>query len=195
MPDDPQHNHFVFLRHGESTANREGIRSGGDSNPPLSERGIDQAHEAGQRLSQWCAPPGLILAAPLSRTIETAHIIARYIDADLQAVPELKERFLGRWNGLSVTETPMLPGDDPPGGEDETTFRTRVCSALQRVSAYLPQRPLVVSSRGVARVLCSMASTPPTPALNNGQCLVFTVAKVNGRAKLWAVSHVEPINI
>lgn len=190
---DSQFNRFVFLRHGESTANREGIRSGGDSDPPLSERGVAQAHEAGWRLRQSSTPPRVILVAPLSRTIETAQIIAPYIEADLQMVPELKERFLGSWNGLDLKETPLLPGHEPPGGEDEATFRSRVYSALQRVGECLSQRPLVISSRGVARVLCAMAATPPvmTP-LHNGQSLLFTVRYGNGRENGWAVCHVEP---
>ena len=42
---------LVLIRHGESTANRDNVYTGW-SDVPLTERGIQQAHEAGKLLAK-----------------------------------------------------------------------------------------------------------------------------------------------
>lgn len=151
---------FVFVRHGETDYNRRHVRCGGDVDVPLTPLGEHQAREAGRSLRESGHSIDAIIAGPLSRTVRTALIIAESLSGrPLFLHRGLVERRLGQWNGLPIDETqPMLEaGIPPPGGETEEEFRCRIRSTLAEISACGCRLPLLVSSKGVARVLLALS--------------------------------------
>ncbi len=155
---------FLFVRHGESTDNALKIRSGGDVDPPLTTRGAEQARCVARQLAEQLEeriPTLRLIASPLRRTRETARIIAAELGLDAGRIDfweGFRERRLGGWNGLPADEASqrlIRSGATPPGGEAETVFRQRVLETAARAAALADAGtlPLVVSSRGVGRIL------------------------------------------
>jgi probable phosphoglycerate mutase len=106
---------ILLVRHGESTWNAAG-RWQGQADPPLSERGRDQAVEAAARVGTIDA----IVTSDLERAAHTGQIIARLVGVDHVAVdPALRERDAGPLSGLTRDEIherfPGLLADDPAG--------------------------------------------------------------------------------
>lgn len=164
---------FHFVRHGQTDANRDGLRSGGDGDARLTGLGRDQARAAAETLERIGARPGMIVAAPLSRTLETAEILGDRLGLEIHVEPGLLERRLGEWNGRSVASTrlPLATGATPPGGESDTRFRHRILSAFRRLGPHYPGWPLIVSSRGVARILMEHRGLRHFPPVANGAIL------------------------
>lgn len=150
---------FFFTRHGETVANRDGVRSGGEVDTPLVERGREQMHEVARTMRDAGVRPGLIVASDLSRTRDSALILSATFDVDIRIVPELRERRLGDWNGRPVSETEpgLAAGETPPNGESRPEFRARILAALQSLAPCYASWPLIISSRGIARVLLERA--------------------------------------
>lgn len=155
---------FLFVRHGESTDNALKIRSGGDVDPLLTENGARQARDAALQLKTLLkgrVAALKVIASPLRRTRETARIIAAELglDPDKSEFWEgFRERRLGDWNGLPADDASqrlIRSGAPPPGGEAEDEFRARVMDAARRAAALAGANrlPLVISSRGVGRIL------------------------------------------
>ena len=91
--------------------------------------------------------------------------------------PLFVERALGAWNGrpIAATEPLLRSGQTPPGGESEAGFRARIERALDALRPLLPRRPLVVSSKGVARVLGAIVGATPRPSADNAELITFTL--------------------
>ena len=169
---------FLFIRHGQTVANRDGVRSGAESDTHLTELGREQARTAGLTLHRLGAMPGLILTSPLSRTIETSEILNTWFDLEIRTEPGLIERRLGAWNGRSVvaTQPQLAAGETPPGGESNAVFRDRVLAAFRALGPLYARWPLIVSSRGVARILMEHAGRDGAATLPNGASLRVTLA-------------------
>ena len=178
MTDEAPDSGFLFVRHGQTVANRDRVRSGAESDTHLTELGREQARIAGLTLQRLGAAPGLILTSPLSRTIETAEILNTWFGLEIRTEPGLIERRLGAWNGRSVEETqaPLAAGETPPGGESDAVFRARVLAAFRGLAPLCARWPLIVSSRGVARILMEQAGRGDAATLANGAILRVTLA-------------------
>lgn len=105
---------LIFIRHGQSTANAEGIWQG-QLDYPLSDLGRDQALRAGRALAEGSRAGRTLdgfYASPLSRAYETASIIAREtgFPDEVVAVPELAER---RGGSLEGTTAEQRMAEDP----------------------------------------------------------------------------------
>jgi len=153
---------LIFLRHCESTANAAKFASGGDRNPKLTPKGIEQAHAAANALVRLNIKPSLILASSLIRTLDTANIINSYLQVDLIIHDSLKERFLGDWNDISshIINPKLQAGDTPPNGESRREFRKRTIDYLSSQSSIFYGMPLIVGSRGLARLISQFVVTP-----------------------------------
>lgn len=97
---------IYLCRHGESVFNME-KRLGGDS--PLTERGIQQAHNIGDFLQkktrEFTERLQIIYHSPLQRSRQTALIVGCYFpSADRLEVPELAEIRYGSLEGCTVHE-------------------------------------------------------------------------------------------
>jgi 2,3-bisphosphoglycerate-dependent phosphoglycerate mutase len=155
---------LMFVRHGATEPNLAGLRCGGDLDVPLSAQGRTQAHTTAQQMRAMGWPVGLLVTSDLQRTRETARIInGVFPEVDLIIAPGFAERHLGEWNLLPISETEaaLNAGLTPPGGESRVDFFDRIASAvdalLPRLS-HLNHPPLLVASKGVARVLGELLS-------------------------------------
>ena len=185
---------FFFIRHGQTVANRDGVRSGAESDTHLTELGREQAREAESRLHRLGLTPGLILTSPLSRTVETAELLNTRFGLEVRTAPGLIERRLGAWNGQSVeaTQPALAAGETPPGGESNAAFRTRVLAAFRALAPLYAGWPLIVSSRGVARILMEHAGREGAATLPNGAILRITLAD-SGRDGDLVVARIKPL--
>lgn len=97
--------HEVYLlRHGESTANAQGLFTG-VLNPPLTERGRIEARGAGLLLKAAGIEPAVIFTSALERTIATAIEMKDVLldDATIHIDWRLNERNYGALTGQSKT--------------------------------------------------------------------------------------------
>lgn len=104
---------YVF-RHGETDWNAV-HRIQGREDVPLNEHGREQAHEAG-RAVKGKIDPAFFLVSPLSRSRDTAEIIAGYLGvSDFYTEPDLTECEYGDMSGKIVEDIydAVCPGEEP----------------------------------------------------------------------------------
>jgi len=172
---------LLIVRHGESTWNAE-HRWAGQADPPLSQRGRDQADALGTAIVG--AGISGIVASDQIRARETAGLVASHLGIDeIIEEPRIRERHCGVWSGLSheqiETEFPgMLDrwrrGErvDFVGGEPYDAFAERVMAGMAAIHSERADtdRILVVAHAGVLRVVAqhlgiALASSPNTAGL------------------------------
>jgi probable phosphoglycerate mutase len=177
MPANTEENPVLrFVRHGATAANSAGLRCGGDLDLPLNRLGHAQAERIAEDVAQLDPPVGLIVTSDLRRTRDTAAVIARRLPATPMMIePAFAERHLGDWNLLPIRDTQSWfeAGRTPPGGESADEFFERIARALQALRAELPRMPLLVASKGVARVLGELTGRDERLEPANGDVLEF----------------------
>ncbi|WP_158219675.1 histidine phosphatase family protein [Ideonella sp. A 288] len=165
-----------FVRHGATAANLAGLRCGGDLDIPLTDLGREQAVMAARRVAHLNPPVGLIVTSDLLRTRETAALIAELLpDTPVIVEPAFAERRLGEWNLRPIQETqPWFEARcTPPGGESDAEFIDRIARALRNIKSQLALRPLLVGSKGVARVMGELIGMRERLELENGVVTEF----------------------
>jgi broad specificity phosphatase PhoE len=153
---------LIFIRHGSSTWNDE-RRIQGQLDPPLSEKGRDQARKLGARLRD--TQVDAFYSSDLIRARETAEAIAAQIGRQPEYMPELREVALGKWEGLQRDEiVARYPEqwsrwaehpswDIVPGGEGTLPFEGRVRAAIEGITRrHRSGRVLIVTHGGVIQV-------------------------------------------
>jgi alpha-ribazole phosphatase/probable phosphoglycerate mutase len=153
---------LVFIRHGTSTWNDE-RRIQGQLDPPLSEKGRDQARKLGARFRD--VEVDGFYSSDLSRARETAEAISEQIGRAPEFLAELREVALGEWEGLQRAEivarypeqwsrwTEHPSWDIVPGGEGTEAFEARVGAAIETlVARHRSGQVLVVTHGGVIQV-------------------------------------------
>ena len=113
---------ILFVRHGETAPNRKGLLLG-RSDPPLTDRGREQADELAQRLA--ALEPRAVLSSPLGRAQATAAPIAAAAGHAVEVDDRLVEIDYGEWDGqpladLTAEVVSRWRADAdfaPPGGE------------------------------------------------------------------------------
>lgn len=180
-----------FVRHGATAPNLAGLRCGGDLDPPMAEEGRRQVEGLAWQLATLAVPVGVIVTSDLRRTRDTAALIA----ATLGGVPVLvqpawAERRLGRWNlqPIDDTQEALLAGQTPPGGESNADFTRRISQAALGLAPLLARRPLLVGSKGVARVLGEICGLPDRVALDNCAMCRFDLTAVLNCEPAWETS-------
>lgn len=170
---------FFFVRHGVTELNFRGLRCGGDLDIPLTDIGCDQAYLLAKQIQKMELGVDCILSGSLIRVRQTALIINGVLGGlPMEIVPELNERAIGDWNRKPIAETEdfIARKVPPPGGETEAEFSQRISTALLRVSAYSDQRPLVVSSKGVGRMINSLLGGEGNMQVSNGEIVEFLIS-------------------
>jgi probable phosphoglycerate mutase len=170
---------LYFVRHGTTEPNFKGLRCGGDLDMPLMDIGCDQAYLLAKQISRMNLNIGVIFAGSLIRTRQTASIISGVLgNVHVEVEPLLNERHLGVWNNQSIQATEELLKNKvtPPGGESEEQFERRVCDALEKVRPYFDRTPLVVSSKGVGRILNGLLGGEGRMQVGNGEVVEFVVS-------------------
>jgi probable phosphoglycerate mutase len=140
---------LVFVRHGQTDANRNGVLLG-RLDPPLNDAGREQATAVAARVSRL--EPVRVMTSPLVRAVETAEIVAsacarREIEVDARLI----EVDYGEYDGLPLGE---LPEDlvwkwrneadfAPPGGESLASVGKRMGEYTREVLDTLADGPVV----------------------------------------------------
>ena len=179
-----------FVRHGATAPNMAGLRCGGDLDVPLTALGRQQAAAAARQVAQLEPPVGLIVTSDLVRTSETAAIIATALPGlPIIIEPGFAERSLGRWNLLSIEETqPWFEARcTPPGGESDEAFIERIARAVRGIKKQLAYRPLLVGSKGVARVMGELIGIEKRLELDNGVVAEFDFAERPCLQTAWGI--------
>lgn len=104
---------IVLLRHGESVWNKEN-RFTGWTDVDLSEKGIQEAHQAGKMLAEQCFVFEIAFTSVLKRAVRTLWIALD--EMDLMWIPvhnswRLNERHYGALQGLNKAETASKFGE------------------------------------------------------------------------------------
>jgi probable phosphoglycerate mutase len=135
----------VLVRHGSSarsTSEAPIDLIDGRSDPPLSDSGRRQADAVGERLAD--SRIDSLFVTPLQRTQQTAAPLAHRLGLQPTVVPDLREVFLGEWEGqlndrvASEVELSkqLFAGerwDVIPGAESMDAFSERVRRGLNRL--------------------------------------------------------------
>ena len=174
---------LYFVRHGVTEPNFRGFRCGGDLDLPLMDIGCDQAYLLAKQIEKMSLRVGVIITGSLIRTRQTASIISGVLgNVPVEIDPLLNERRLGQWNNRPIAETEELLAAKvtPPGGESEDDFIRRVSMALENLRPLLERRPLLVSSKGVGRVLHGILGGEGRMQVGNGEIVEFAVARDHG---------------
>lgn len=128
----------LFIRHGESTWNAEGLLPGQLEGIALTDKGRKQAVELADSLSTL--PISAIISSPLERARETAALIAEGRDLMIQLEPRLMDTDIGRWAGKKHDELGKTdpewkayvqnPAIAPEGVESFPTVQRRALEAV-----------------------------------------------------------------
>ena len=137
----------AFVRHGITDWNREG-RIQGWRDIPLNEAGRRQAFLVARRLSN--EPFDLIFSSDLKRAAETAETIGKALRKTVTLDERLREKKLGRLEGLTVQEIVDRWGEQwrslDLGVEDSESIRRRGLAFFVEVTARFPDQNLIVVS-------------------------------------------------
>ena len=181
---------LYFVRHGVTEPNFRGYRCGGDLDIPLMDIGCDQAYLLAKQVERMNLRIGTIITGSLVRTRQTASIISGVLgNLPVEVEPLINERRLGQWNSRTISETEeMLAARvTPPGGESEEDFTSRIQLALERIRPHLDKRPLLVSSKGVGRILNHLLGGTGRMNVANGEIVEFSVQRDHGESRLRVV--------
>jgi broad specificity phosphatase PhoE len=150
---------LTLIRHGETSANTEGVWHG-STDTPLSERGRRQAASVAEYLLRQHPESTAVYSSPLTRTHDTARAIADRFSLGIQLDPALVEFDLGRWEGKTYKElfevhelwTHMKRDEHfrPHGGESPRAVTDRLSGALRRIHDAHPGERVVVVTHGGA---------------------------------------------
>lgn len=159
---------LFLVRHGETQQHREKILLG-QKDIPLSGKGMEQARLAGQELQKQQIHTEHIYASDLTRTVQTAEIIADILDSRIIKVPSLREMSLGEWDGCYISEIKeKYPEEFRKRGENLLTYKYgnnsenfydlqyRVLKGFQTILESDEQEDIIiVAHAGVIKVIVS----------------------------------------
>jgi len=150
---------LILVRHGRTSANRDGILAGWTPGVDLDELGVTQAQAVAQRLAPL--PIAGIVSSPLERTVQTAEAIQAARELDLTLDARIGECKYGDWTGRPLKElakeplwkvvqnhpsAAIFPGSD---GESIQDMAHRAIAAVQHWNAHFgPDGMYVMVSHG-----------------------------------------------
>ncbi len=162
---------IVFLRHAESTGNAEGYFQG-QSDFPLTERGKEQTYALAERWLEEKREFDYVIASPLSRTRETAEILAEKLNFSVDEFdPIWMERHNGKVTGMKHEkgrkELPQPRYQNPyqpfaGNGEGDWELFLRAGHALQSLLMRPFGRYLIISHGAILNfTMKSLVGVPP----------------------------------
>jgi len=191
---------FYFVRHGESEANAA-RRFAGQTDSPLTEKGRKQAEAVADELAKVRFDK--VVSSDLSRTRDTADVIASRQAVPVEVVPDLREIDVGERTGTAFDEARGLPNwrDDGfvawPGGETLEQVVARSLGAIDRLARENPGKTIcVVGHGGINRILLShflgiLPRLDRSPATNTNISVVVTDGRTHRVERLFASDHVS----
>jgi len=166
------HRQFFYVRHGQTDWNLT-RKLQGNSDIPLNDTGIAQAHEAKDRLSQL--PITTICCSPLQRARKTADIINEALQCPVIEIDGLRECNFGLHEGTQNYDwlANWLTGDDsttPPEVEPFSDFLNRGREAINQALGH-PGPVLIVAHGGMYIPINKILPENQQRQLLNGQPL------------------------
>ena len=184
---------WVFVRHGESVANREGWLAGW-LDAPLTSMGFEKARMLARTMPAF----DRVFTSDLGRAVETARILAPA--ARIEIVQALRERRLGEWEGLNRAQLRadgrfdrlMTWEGTPPGGESHRDIARRALGWLATVPD--GSDVLVVGHGGTLRATLGwLDGLPPeqigTWSMHNLEVVVRHADQATWKARLQALDE------
>jgi len=130
---------FYYVRHAESTHNRDGIIAG-SIDVPITAEGAFEAEEAAKHTAILMKDVKIIVASPLIRTRQTAEIFAKYLNVPIIYDEGLQELCLGPWECKDKHSKAWkkmwgiwLSGGDPGGVETMHKFHKRIINTVNNI--------------------------------------------------------------
>ena len=191
----------ILVRHGETDWNKERRIQGGSSNPPLNERGREQAEGLALRLRQDKIQA--IYSSPLQRSLDTAKAIAHYHRLEVDVEPSLREIEAGELEGVTLAElgkhfSELLTlnakgGTLPrvPGGESLPELQQRGWDTVQRLAKKHPEGNVVLVSHYfvILAIICSVLGLPLSQIgklrLGTGSISIINLDRQEARLELF----------
>ncbi|MFJ8464819.1 bifunctional RNase H/acid phosphatase [Streptomyces swartbergensis] len=169
---------FVLLRHGETPLTPQKRFSGsGGTDPSLSDVGREQAERAAALLARRGTIQAIV-SSPLTRTRETAGIIAARLGLDVSVDDGLRETDFGAWEGLTFAEVRERHPDDlnawlaspdaepTGGGESFAATSTRIAATRDKlIAAYAGRTVLLVTHVTPIKTFVRLALGAPPESL------------------------------
>jgi probable phosphoglycerate mutase len=167
---------ILLVRHGESAPadpDEPFPLVDGHGDPPLDPRGQEQAEAVAARLAG--EDVAAIYITPLCRTLQTAAPLARRLGLEPTVEPDLREVFLGEWEGgryrKYVAERHPLVGqilkeqrwDVIPGAEPAEAFAARIREAIAAIAARHQDQCVAVFTHGgvIGQALADASGSRP----------------------------------
>ena len=168
----PEATDVLLVRHGESGSMVGGeslALTDGQGDPPLAPGGRAEAESVGARLAR--EEISAIYTSPLRRCVETAEPLARSLGISPKVERDLREVFLGEWEGglyrkkfaeqdpialrmLAEQRWDVIPGAEPAG-----EFSRRVHAAISLIAAaHAGEKIAVFTHAGVIGEALAQAS-------------------------------------
>jgi probable phosphoglycerate mutase len=164
---------ILLVRHGESEPLVDGqllpTLADGQGDPALAPKGELHAQQVCERLVSEAVDA--IYVSSLRRTWQTAAPLVRSLGIEPEVEPDLREVFLGEWEGGLLRKKMAEMGplarrvldeqrwEIVPGAESAATFSGRVRHGLERIAAAHPdQRVALFTHGGVIGELLAQAS-------------------------------------
>ena len=171
---------ILLVRHGESVPIRPGHifpLVGGQGDPELDPRGVEQAERIGRRLSRprFSEKLSALYVTNLRRTSETAAPLVAALSMPPQVEPDLREVHLGEWEG-GLYRIKLLEGgpiarrlmeegrwDVIPGAEADEALIGRIRAAVARIAAAHPDELVAAFTHGgvIGRIMAEATGAPP----------------------------------
>lgn len=185
---------FILIRHGEIQQHKEKIFLG-QTDVPLSKRGVIQASQAGFKLDKMEIFTFNIYASDLIRAAKTAAYIKALIPLfrNLKIEPGFREMNLGPWDGRFISEIrETMPDEYEKRGSNIMTYKMghgsenfydlqyRVCKTLTRILKEDNSYDIViVAHSGVLRVIENNLKggdvSDPWDKMDNGEVRVLEI--------------------
>lgn len=169
---------ILLVRHGESIPARADVPFplvGGHGDPELDPRGVEQAERIGRRLSRarFGQKVAAIYVTNLRRTAQTAAPLAEATGIEPRVEADLREVFLGEWEGglyrIKIREGGptarrlMEEGrwDVIPGAESDASLIGRIRSGMGRIAAAHPDEMVAVFTHGgvIGRIMAEVTGS------------------------------------
>jgi 2,3-bisphosphoglycerate-dependent phosphoglycerate mutase len=191
--------HVLLLRHGATV----GLVGEGDRFPTIDGHGDPRLSQDGELQAQFTAdrlsnePIDAIYVTTLTRTHQTAAPLVAKLGIQPKIEPELREVFLGEWEG-GLTRVFAAQGDPRylraveegewghiPGAETTAQLTQRSMAALDRiVAAHAGQRVLCVVHGGVIAAVMRAVTGSAHDFGGADNCSISHIAHVGGKWRL-----------
>lgn len=197
---------IIFIRHGESMANRMAVFAG-NFNADLTEIGLAQAQKTAEYVAQNYKVDA-VYASDLLRAYKTGKAVADVLSLPVYADARLREISAGKWEGETFDKLPKkYPADfslwltdignsRPTDGESVRQLGQRILSAVTDIAEKNDGKTLVIATHATPiRVLQCMLGGHSFDEMQNipwvSNCSVTEICYDGGNWKLIKIGYDE----